>query len=157
MADMALFRWWMNTTSWMMSGIKASIAPAPRPWMARAAKCWFREVLSPAQSPPAQAQAPAKSSTGRRPTAMDSGTSRKLAMPFASSGTVASIATMPRGGGGTPFGITAKGLTLIPWLWAWKFTSLIVRGSRPAYSRRKMGSRAPMMISAERERAPTVP
>jgi hypothetical protein len=76
MADMALFLWWMKTMSCTISGISASTAPAPSPCTARAARCWLRLVDRPAQIPPAQAAAAAKSSTGRRPTAMESGTRR---------------------------------------------------------------------------------
>jgi hypothetical protein len=66
--------------------------------------------------------------------------------------------TSSRLGGFTPGGITAKGLSCVPLPpdAATKLMSLMVVGSSPAYSRRKMGISEPMMISAERAREPTV-
>ncbi len=81
-----------------MSGIKASTAPAPRPCRQRAARWDDRLVDEPAQKPPIKAAMPVSRSTGRRPTAMDSGTSRKLAMPLAIIGSVLSSAVWYSGG-----------------------------------------------------------
>ncbi len=86
MAAMARLRWWMNTMSCMTSGSSASTVAEPRPWMTRAPRCSLRVVLYAARKPPIHENMAVTSSTGRRPMASDSGTSRKLAAQLVSDG-----------------------------------------------------------------------
>lgn len=153
--EMALFRWWMNMISCTISGISASTAPAPKPWKHRAARWLFKLVEKPAHNPPVHAIRPANSSTGRRPTAMDKGTRMYEAMPLTSSGSEASRATLYSGGPPRPARMdsglrftTPGGLREEMSIW------LRILGSMPAYSSTKTGTRAPMMNSPARARAP---